>query len=99
MPRKPNKTKFQLVMLNRQHDGLKDLSIRAKRPPGALAGDIVESFRHQFLKIKSDHGMQFIHSHDPAIIQMLLMKNTGMINRAQFDAFMKGIRPESKEET
>jgi len=97
MPRKPRKTKFQLLMINRQHDGLKDLSCRAKRPPGALAGDIIDSFRKQFLEIKASYGMQFIHSHDPAIVQMLLMKNGGMISQAQFDAFMEGIKPKSEK--
>ena len=95
MARKPGKTKFQLVMLNRQHTLLKDLSERSERSPGALAGELVESFRNQFMKIKSDHGMQFIHSHDSAIIQMLLMKNSGMIGGEQFDAFMQGIRPKA----
>lgn len=99
MPRKPNKTKFQLVMLNRQHDGLKDLAGRANRSPGALAGDIIESFEHQFLKTKTDYGMQFIHGQDPAIIQMLLMKNAGIIDRAQFDAFLKGMKPKSGGKT
>jgi hypothetical protein len=85
-------------MLNRQHDVLKDLSGRANRPPGALAGDIIESFRNQFLEIKSLYGMQFVHGHDPAIVQMLLMKNAGMIDQAQFDAFMNGIKPKSDKE-
>jgi hypothetical protein len=93
MARKPGKTKFQLVMLNRQHNSLKELSERAKRAPGSLAGDLAESFKNQLHKIKSDHGMQFIHGHDPAIVQMLLMKNAGMIDGEQFDAFMEGIRP------
>jgi hypothetical protein len=98
MARKPAKTKFQLVMLNRQHGALKDLSSRAKASPGALAGDIIESFRDQFMKIKLEHGMQFAHTHDPAIIQMLLMKNAGMISGKQFDAFMQGIRPKTGRE-
>jgi hypothetical protein len=92
MARKPGKTKFQLVMLNRQHKALKDLSERAKRSPGSLAGDLTESFSDQFMKIKTDHGMQFAHDQDPAIIQMLLMKNAGMISVEQFDAFMRAIR-------
>jgi hypothetical protein len=92
MPRKPGKTKFQLVMLNRQHNALKDLSDRAKRSPGYLAGDLVESFKNQLHIIKADHGLQFVHGHDPAIVQMLLMKNAGTISADQFDAFMKGIR-------
>jgi hypothetical protein len=95
MARKPGKTKFQLVMLNRQHNALKELSERAKRSPGSLAGDLAESFKSQLHKIKSDHGMQFVHGQDPAIVQMLLMKNAGMINGEQFDAFMEGIRPKT----
>jgi hypothetical protein len=95
MARKPGKTKFQLVMLNRQHNMLKDLSGRAKRSPGTLAGDLAESFRSQLQKIKVHHGMQFVHNHDAVIIQMLLMKNGGMISNEQFEAFMEGIRPKT----
>lgn len=95
MARKPGKTKFQLVMLNRQHTLLKDLSDRTERSPGVLAGDLVESFRNQLMKIKTDHGMQFTHGYDAAIIQMLLMKNAGMISSEQFEAFMQGIRPKA----
>jgi len=95
MARKSRKTKFQLVMLNRQHNALKDLSEKAKRSPGVLARDLVESFRDQFMKTKSDHGMQFTHGQDPAIIQMLLMKNAGMISGEQFDAFMQAMRPKT----
>jgi hypothetical protein len=80
-------------MLNRQHNALKELSDRARRSPGYLAGDLAESFKNQLHKIKTHHGMQFIHGHDPAIIQMLLMKNAGMISNEQFEAFMEGIRP------
>lgn len=82
-------------MLNRQHNVLKDLAERAKRSPGSLAGDLAESFRSQFQQIKAAHQMQFTHVHDSAIIQMLLMKNAGMINGEQFDAFMQGIRPKT----
>jgi hypothetical protein len=92
MARKPNKTKFQLVMLNRQHNILKELSERAKRAPGSLAGDLAESFKNQLQEIKAGHGMQFIHGHDSAIIQMLLMKNAGMISGEQFETFIEGIR-------
>ena len=95
MARKPGKTKFQLVMLNRQHNALKDLSERAGRSPGSLAGDLAESFRGQLQKIKSDHGMQFVRGHDSAIIQMLLLKNSGMIGGEQFDAFMQAMRPKT----
>jgi hypothetical protein len=95
MARKPRKTKFQLVMLNRQHSALKDLSKRAKRPPGHLAGDLAESFGNQLHKIKTAHGMQFVHGHDPAIIQMLLMKNAGMISGRQLETFMEEIRPKT----
>ena len=95
MARKPRKTKFQLVMVNRQHNILKDLSGKAKRSPGSLAGDLAESFRCQLQRIKADHGMQFVHGHDSAIIQMLLMKNAGMISAEQFEGFMEGIRPKT----
>jgi len=54
-----------------------------------------QSFRSPLQQTKTDYGMQFIHGHDSAIIQMLLMKNAGMISGEQFDAFMQVMRPKT----